>query len=168
MPLLPLWCWQAVPQPRAEFPRPNIYQSLSPNDQALVTRGQILGRHDARASGSPGVLRSKKRQGAMRNGATEPGFTSTLRSAIRLRAMATATRRLRRAVWLWLSVGYGGGVFRTHHGAHLRFMAVPSTIRSTTSFFPPTITYPSKLATFSHGRVVAYPYFVPGSAPQCY
>jgi len=143
---------------------PDIYQSLSPNDQALVSRGQIrTGMSQGAvwlAWGSP----EQKTQGAMRNHATE--------------------------TWIYLDTyaapygygyGYGFGpygygypfgggvsVFRTHHGARFAFFGSPFYDPFYYSYFPPSITYPSKLVTFLNGRVMSYQYLVPGSAPQGY
>ena len=132
---------------------PDLFQSLSPNDQALVSRGQIrVGMPENAvwlAWGSP----DQKAVGAMRGRPTQ--------------------------TWVYMnttSYGYGygygypygypygfgggfgfGGVVRSHHGGRFVFFGDPFYDPFFyPSYFPPTISYPYKTVTFSNGRVMSF------------
>jgi hypothetical protein len=148
---------------------PDIYQSLSPNDQALVTRGQIrTGMSQGAvwlAWGSP----EQKTQGAMRKSPTETWIYLEHYAAPYGSGFGYGYGGYGFGPYGYgYPFGFGGGVFRTHHGARFAFFGSPFYDPFYYSYFPPSITYPSKLATFSNGRVVSYQYLVPGSAPQGY
>jgi hypothetical protein len=148
---------------------PDIYQSLSPNDQALVTRGQIRTGMSQGAVWLAWGAPAQKAQGAMRNRPTETWvYTDTYAAPY----------------GSGFGYGFGGygygypfggypfgggyGVFRTHHGARFAFYGSSFYDPFYYSYFPPSITYPSKVVTFANGHVMSYQYLVAGSAPQGY
>jgi len=138
---------------------PEIYQSLSPRDQALVSQGQIR----------PG----------MSQGAVWLAWGSADRTVVgNMRGRQTET-------WVYISYttapygygygypygpypyygyGFGGGVavVRTHHHGHsFAFFGSPFYDPFYYSYIPPSIPYPSKTVTFSNGRVMSFQYLVP-------
>jgi hypothetical protein len=138
---------------------PEIYQSLSPGDQALVSQGKIR----------PGMS-----QGAVWLAWGSPDRTA----AGNMRGRATET-------WVYVSYttppydyggygypygpypyygfGWGGGAFvRTHHGGRtFVFFGSPFYDPFYYSYIPPSVPYPSKTVTFSNGRVMSFQYLVP-------
>jgi hypothetical protein len=139
---------------------PEIFQSLSPNDQALVSRGQIRSGMSANAVwlawGSP----EQKAVGDMRGRPTE--------------------------TWIYVNYttypyGYGYGypygpyrygygypygfgsiaVVRAHHHRSFVFFGSPFYDPFYYSYIPPSIPYPTKTVTFTNGRVVSFQYLVP-------
>jgi hypothetical protein len=140
---------------------PEIFQSLSPKDQELVSRGQIrIGMpQDAiwLAWGSP----DQKVRGAMRNTETETWVYTTTTSY---------------GYGGYGGYGYGpgfgypygpygfggfgfGGVVRGHHGHRFVFFGDPFYDPFFYSYIP-TVTYPYKTVTFANGRVVSFQYLV--------
>ena len=130
---------------------PDIYQSLSPREQQLVTAGQI----------APGMSRAgvylawgsadQKAVGAMRGQQTE--------------------------TWIYVhytyaypygygygypygGFGFGGGVavVRTHHHGGRAFAFVGNSFYDPFyySYIPPSIPYPYRTVTFANGRVVSF------------
>jgi hypothetical protein len=136
---------------------PEIYQSLSPRDQALVSQGQIRDGMPPNAVylawGSP----DRKIVGNMRGRPTEtwvyvhyttysypypypyygPGYGFGL-----------------------TTVGVAGGHHR-HHGRSFVFFGSPFYDPFFYSYIPPSIPYPYKVVTFSNGRVVSFQFMVP-------
>ena len=135
---------------------PEIFQSLSANDQALVSRGQIRtgmsqdgvwlawGREDQRIAG------------AMRGQSTETWIYTTT------------------AAYPYGGYGYGpygypygpywggfggGAVFRGHGGHRFVFFGSPFYDPFYYSYIP-TYTYPYKVVTFANGRVASFQYLV--------
>jgi hypothetical protein len=140
---------------------PEIYQSLSPRDQALVSQGQIRDGMSPNAVflawGSP----DRKIVGNMRGRPTE--------------------------TWIYVhyttysypypypyygpgyGFGYGFGLTRVgvagrhhhHHGRSFVFFGSPFYDPFFYSYIPPSIPYPYKTVTFASGRVVSFQYMVP-------
>jgi len=142
---------------------PEIYQSLSPKDQELVTHGQIrTGMSESAvwlAWGNP----DQKVQGEMRGRATETWvFTNTEEVPGYAYGPGWGPG------WGygyggpgWGYPGFGGvAVFRTHHG-RFAIYGDPFYDPFYYSWFPPTVTYPTKVATFSGGRLRSFQYLVP-------
>jgi hypothetical protein len=146
---------------------PDIYQSLSPRDQALVSRSEIRTGMSQNAVwlawGSP----EQKTTGAMRGHDTETWIYVWTRSA-----------PYGSAYYPGYGYGYGGygpgfgyggfggvGVLRSH-GRHGRFVVFGDPFYDPFFYDPfPTVTYPYKVVTFSSGRVMSYQYLVPHSGP---
>ena len=141
---------------------PDIFQSLSPNDQALVSRGQIRIGMPANGAwlawGSP----QQKAVGAMRNQQTETWIYTTTTTG---------------PYGYGYGYGYGGygspygpygfgrgfgvgGVVRSHHGRRFVFFGDPFYDPFFYSYIPPTISYPYKTVTLSNGRVLSFQYLV--------
>jgi hypothetical protein len=147
---------------------PDIYQSLSPRDQALVSRSEIRTGMSQNAVwlawGSP----EQKTTGAMRGHDTETWIYVWTRSA-----------PYGSAYYPGYGYGYGGygpgfgyggfggvGVIRSH-GRHGRFAVFGDPFYDPFFYDPfPTVTYPYKVVTFSSGRVMSYQYLVPHSGPS--
>lgn len=138
---------------------PEIYQSLSSRDQQLVSQGQIR-------SGMPqnGVWLAwgnpdQKVQGEIRGRQTET-WVWTATSEVPGYAWGPGYG----PGWGYGPYGYGGfGVvgFHNHHGHRFAFYGDPFFDPFGYSWFPPTITYPTKTVTFSAGRVVSFQRAVP-------
>jgi hypothetical protein len=133
---------------------PDIYQSLSPRDQELVSRGQIrVGMPENAvwlAWGSP----DQKAAGAMRGRSTETWvYTQTSTYPYPYYGYGYGP-----------GFGFGGGfagVFRTHHGGRFVFFGDPFYDPFYYSYIPPSVSYPYKTVTFANGRVVSFQYLVP-------
>jgi hypothetical protein len=140
---------------------PEIYQSLSPRDQALVSQGQLRDGMSPNAVylawGSP----DRKIVGNMRGRATE--------------------------TWIYVhyttysypgpypfygpgyGYGYGFGLTRVgfagrhhrHNGRSFVFFGSPFYDPFFYSYIPPSIPYPYRMVTFANGRVVSFQYMVP-------
>ena len=138
---------------------PEIYQSLSPRDQALVSQGQIRAGMSQNAVwlawGSP----DRKIVGNMRGRPTEtwiyinyttypyygpgpygPGFGYGFG---------------------YTSVGVATGSHHHHGGRTFVFFGSPFYDPFYYSYIPPSIPYPYKTVTFANGRVVSFQYLVP-------
>ena len=139
---------------------PQMYQSLSPRDQALVSRGEI-------------------RSGMSRNGVYLAWGSPEQKAVGNMRGQPTET-------WIYVQVttapygsgyypyyGYGGygrfggrfgggiGVYRTHRHGRFYVLGDPFYDPFYHSYIPPTITIPYKTVTFANGRVMSYQYLVP-------
>jgi hypothetical protein len=137
---------------------PEIYQALSPSDQALVSRRQIRAGMSQNAVWLAWGSADRKIVGNMRGRPTE--------------------------TWIYVNYttypylgpyygpyGYGysfgltsvGFVGRHHHhgGRSFVFFGSPFYDPFFYSYIPPSIPYPYKTVTFSNGRVVSFQYLVP-------
>jgi len=131
---------------------PEIYQSLSPSDQALVSQGKIRAGMSENAVWLAWGAPEQKAVGNMRGRATE--------------------------TWIYVNYttapygygypygpGFGFGsvaVVRTqHHGRSFVFFGDPFFDPFFYSYIPPSIPYPYKTVTFSNGRVMSFQYLVP-------
>jgi hypothetical protein len=135
---------------------PEIYQSLSPRDQAMVSQGQIRAGMSLNAVwlawGSP----DQKIVGNMRGRPTETWI------------YVNYTTYPYPGPYYGPGYGYGlgftsvGFVGRHHHGGRsFVFFGDPFYDPFYYSYIPPSIPYPYKTATFSNGRVVSFQYLVP-------
>lgn len=135
---------------------PEIYNTLSPNDQALVSQAKI-------------------RSGMSQNGVWLAWGAPDQKVAGNMRGRETET---------WVYVGYapapypypyrpyyggfGGpyygfgftGVVRSHHHHRFVFFGDPFYDPFYYSAIPPSIPYPEKTVTFSNGRVVSFQYLM--------
>ena len=139
---------------------PEIYNTLSPNDQALVSRGQIRSGMSMNAVwlawGSP----EQKASGEMRGRATETWVY-----------VQTTTAPYGSAYYPYYGYGgygpgfYGGfgtvGVVRAHGHHRFVFFGDPFYDPFYYSYIPPTVSYPYKTVTFANGRVISFQYLVP-------
>jgi hypothetical protein len=136
---------------------PEIYQSLSPRDQELVSHGQIrVGMTQSAvwlAWGSP----DQKVAGAMRGRSTETWIYTQ-----------TTTYGYGYGYPYYGPYGYGGfggfgfaGVVRRHHHRSFVFFGDPFYDPFYYSYIPPSVSYPYKTVTFSNGRVISFQYLVP-------
>ena len=137
---------------------PEIYQSLSPRDQELVSHGQIrVGMSQSAVWLAWGSL-DQKVVGAMRNRETETWiYTQT-----------TTYGYGYGYGYPYGPYGYGGfggfgfaGVVRSHHHRSFVFFGDPFYDPFYYSYIPPSISYPYKTVTFSNGRVISFQYLVP-------
>ncbi len=136
---------------------PEIFQSLSPRDQELVSRGQIrVGMSQSAvwlAWGSP----DQKAVGAMRGRSTETWvYTQTTTYGYPYGGYGYGP----------YYGGFGGGfgfagVVRTHHHRSFVFFGDPFYDPFYYSYIPPSVSYPYKTVTFSNGRVISFQYLVP-------
>ncbi len=142
---------------------PEIYQSLSPKDQELVTHGQIRSGMSESAVWLAWGNPDQKVQGEMRGRATETWiYTQTQEVPGYAYGPGWGPG------WGygyggpgWGYPGFGGvAVFRTHHG-RFAIYGDPFYDPFYYSWFPPTITFPYKVATFSGGRLRSFQFLVP-------
>ena len=135
---------------------PEIYQSLSQRDQALVSQGKIRpGMSQGAvwlAFGSP----DRTVPGNMHGRATETWIYISY-------ATAPYDYGYPYGPYPYYGFGWGGGAFvRTHHGGRsFVFFGSPFYDPFYYSYIPPSIPYPSKTVTFSNGRVVSFQYLEP-------
>jgi hypothetical protein len=136
---------------------PDIFNSLSPRDQALVRQGQIRSGMSTNAVwlawGSP----EQKTVGEMRGHPSETWIYVENRYA-----------PYGSAYYPYYGYGpgfYGGfggvGVFRTHGRGRFAFFGDPFYDPFYYSYIPPTISIPYKTVTFSSGRVMSFQYLMP-------
>jgi hypothetical protein len=130
---------------------PEIYQRLSANDQALVSRGQIRPGMSQNAVwlawGSP----DRKITGSMRGHLTETWIYITYE---------TAPYPYWGPPWGY-GYGFGPGIafVRTrHHGCAFGFFGDPFYDPFYYAYIPPSIPVPYKTVTFVNGRVVSFQY----------
>ena len=122
---------------------PEIFQTLSPRDQALVSQGQIRPGMSENAVWLAWGSAEQKVVGNMRGRATETWIYITYTTA---------------------PYGYGFGsaaVFRTHHNRSFVFFGDPFYDPFFYSYIPPSIPVPYKTVTFANGRVVSFQYLAP-------
>jgi hypothetical protein len=136
----------------------DMFNSLSPGDQALVREGKIRSGMSMNAVwlawGSP----EQKTSGEMRGRATETWIYVENRYA-----------PYGSAYYPYYGYGpgfYGGfgggvGVIRTHHHGRFVFFGDPFYDPFYYSYIPPTISVPYRTVTFSNGRVMSFQYLVP-------
>lgn len=137
---------------------PEIFNSLSSRDQALVREGKIRAGMSKNAVwlawGSP----EQKAEGNMRGHPTETWIY-----------VQSTTAPYGSAYYPYYGAGpygYGGfgavGVVRRHHGGRaFVFFGDPFYDPFFYSYIPPTISYPYKTVTFENGRVMSFQYLVP-------
>jgi hypothetical protein len=138
---------------------PEIYQTLSPSDQALVSQGQI------RDGMSPSVVwlawgsPDRKIVGNMRGRPTETWIY----------VQYTSYPYPYPYYGPGYGLGYGFGLTRVgyrgrhhHHGGRsFVFFGSPFYDPFFYSYIPPSIPYPYRTVTFANGRVVSFQYLVP-------
>lgn len=138
---------------------PDIYNTLSPNDQGLVRNGQIRSGMSMNAVwlawGSP----EQKTHGEMRGRATETWIYVQTRTA----GYGSYGYPYYGAGPGFYGPGfYGGGgvvsVRRHHHGRSFIFFGDPFYDPFYYSYIPPTISIPYKTVTFVGGRAVSWQY----------
>lgn len=139
----------------------DLYNSLSPNDQALVSQGKIRYNMSMNAVwlawGSP----EQKTTGNMRGRNTETWVYVQSRTA------SPYGYGYPYGPGYGYGYGYGGfgsvGLIATHrhHGRSFVFFGDPFYDPFFYSYIPPTISYPYKTVTFSSGRVMSFQYLVP-------
>jgi hypothetical protein len=138
---------------------PEIFQNLSPNDQALVSRGQIRAGMSENAVwlawGSP----EQKAVGNMRGRPTETwiyvNYTTSPYGYGYPFGYGYPYGPYR------YGYGYGFGniaVVRSHHSRSFVFFGDPFYDPFYYSYIPPSIPYPYKTVTFVNGRVVSFQY----------
>jgi hypothetical protein len=138
---------------------PEIYQTLSPSDQALVSQGQI------RAGMSPSAVwlawgsPDRKIVGNMRGRPTETWIY----------VQYTSYPYPYPYYGPGYGLGYGFGLTRVgfrgrhhHHGGRsFVFFGSPFYDPFFYSYIPPSIPYPYRTVTFANGRIVSFQYLVP-------
>ena len=145
---------------------PEIYQSLSPKDQELVSHGQIRSGMSQSAVWLAWGNPDQKVQGEMRGRATETWvFTNTEEAPGYAFGPGYGYGYGYGPGFGPYGGGYpyfggGGAIYRTHHG-RFAIYGDPFYDPFYYSWFPPTITYPVKVATFSGGRLRSFQYLMP-------
>jgi hypothetical protein len=138
---------------------PEMFNSLSARDQALVRQGQIRSGMSMNAVwlawGSP----SAKTTGEMRGRPTETWIYTTERYAPYGSAYYPYYGY---GPGFYPGFGFGVGVARFHHGRHFVFFGDPFYDPFYYSYIPPTISVPYKTVTFENGRVMSFQYLAPG------
>ena len=141
---------------------PEIFQTLSAQDQALVSQGKIREgmRQDAvwLAWGAP----DQKATGSARGRAVETWIYNEY-------TYANAPYPYPYGPFGYGGYfgggfgGFGGGaiVFRSHHGHRFAILGDPFYDPFLYSYIPPRVAYPAKTVTFSSGRVVSIQILTP-------
>ena len=132
---------------------PDMFNSLSPRDQALVRQGQIRSGMSTNtvwlAWGSP----SAKTVGEMRGHPTETWIYTTYRYASYGSAYYPYYGY---GPGFYPGFGFGVGTARFHHGHRFFFYGDPFYDPFYYSYIPPTIEVPYRVVTFSSGRVISF------------
>lgn len=139
---------------------PEVFQSLSANDQALVSRGQIRTGMSQDAVWLAWGSADQKAVGAMHGRSTETWvYTTTTSYGYGYGGYGPFWGRPY-GPWGWGGFGgFGGGVITGHHGRRFVFFGDPFYDPFFYSYIP-TVIYPYKTVTFSNGRVVSFQYLV--------
>jgi hypothetical protein len=150
---------------------PDIYQSLSPRDQALVSQGQIRTGMSQNAVWLAWGNPEQKTTGAMRGHAAETWIYVWTRSAPYGSAYYPYGYGYGYGGFGpgfgYGYGGFGGGAVIRSHGHHGRFAIYGDPFYDPFFYDPfPTVSYPYKVVTFSNGRVMSYQYLVPNGAPS--
>ena len=148
----------STPQTRISD-HPDIYQSLSPNEQALASQGQIrtgMSRNAVWVAwGSP----DRKIVGNMRGRLSETWIYVNYTTAPYGYGYPYGPYRYGYGFG-FTSVGFVGS--QHHHGGRsFVFFGDPFFDPFYYSYIPPSIPYPTKTVTFANGRVVSFQYLVP-------
>jgi hypothetical protein len=135
---------------------PEVYNTLSQRDQALVTQGKIRSGMSADAVwlawGSP----QRKIAGNMRGKETETWLYTTYETAHGYGYGPYAYPY----GYPYYGYGFGVGVIRHHHHRSFFFYGDPFYDPFFYSYIPPSVEVPYKVATFSRGRVVSFQYLM--------
>ena len=138
---------------------PEIFQSLSANDQALVSRGQIRTGMSQDAAWLAWGTADQRVAGAMRGHQTETWIYTTTAAYPYGDYGYGYPYGAYGPFWGGFG-GFGGvGVFHAHGGRRFAFFGDPFYDPFFYSYIP-TVTYPYKTATFSNGRIVSFQYLV--------
>jgi hypothetical protein len=139
---------------------PEIYQGLSPSDQALVSRGNIRAGMSQNAVwlawGSP----DRKVIGNMRGRSTETWIYVNYETAPYYPYYGPYRAGLGYGLG-FTSVGFVGAHHHHHGGRSFIFFGSPFYDPFFYSYIPPSIPYPYKTVTFANDRVMAFQYLVP-------
>jgi len=137
---------------------PDMFNSLSPRDQALVRQGQIRSGMSGNAVwlawGSP----EQKANGEMRGRPTETWIYVENRYAPYGSAYYPYYGY---GPGFYPGFGFGVGVGRFHHGHRFAYFGDPFYDPFYYSYIPPTISIPYKTVTFVNGRVMSFQYLTP-------
>jgi hypothetical protein len=137
---------------------PEIFNSLSPRDQALVRQGQIRSGMSQNAVWLAWGTPEQKAVGDMRGRPTETWIYITY---------ATAPYGYGHPYGYGYPYGPGFGFGAVgfarihHHGRGFVFFGDPFYDPFYYSYIPPSIPVPYKTVTFSNGRVMSFQYLVP-------
>lgn len=137
---------------------PEIYNNLSPGDQAFVREGRIRSgmRSDAvwLAWGNP----DRKIAGNMRGRETETWVYVQYQTAY---PYGYRYGYPYGPYGFGYGYGFGGGLVRAHHGNRFIFFGDPFYDPFFYSWYiPPSVPVPYKTVTFSNGRVVSFQYLM--------
>ena len=137
---------------------PQLFQSLSPNDQALVSRGQIRTGMSQDAVWLAWGRADERVAGAMRGNQTDTWiYTTTTSYPYGYGGYGPYWGPYGR--WGW-GGGFGSvAVFHSRHGRRFAFFGDPFYDPFFYSYIP-TVTYPYKTVTFVNGRAVSFQYLV--------
>ena len=138
---------------------PDIFNNLSPRDQALVRQGQIRSGMSMNAVWLAWGSANVKTQGEMRGHQTETWIYVVNRYA----PYGSAYYPYYGYGPYW-GAGFGGvGFIRTHHhGRSFVFFGDPFYDPFYYSYIPPTISVPYRTVTFENGRVRSFQYLASG------
>ena len=139
---------------------PDIYHSLSPGDQALVSQGKIRPGMSQGAVWLAWGSQDRTVEGNMRGRQTETWIYVSYATAPYGYGYGYPYGPYPYYGYGY-GFGFGGGVaVRTHHGHSFAFFGSPFYDPFYYSYIPPSIPYPSRTVTFSNGRVVSFQYLV--------
>jgi hypothetical protein len=133
---------------------PEIFQSLSPQDQALISQGKIREGMSQNAVWLAWGTPDQKATGSARGRPVETWIYNEY-------TYASAPYP-----YPYGPYGYGGyfggvGVFHHHHGHRFAMIGDPFYDPFYYSYFPPRVAYPSKTVTFVNSRVVSIQVLTP-------
>jgi len=133
---------------------PEIFQSLSPQDQALVSQGKIREGMSQNAVWLAWGAPDQKATGTARGRAVETWIYNEY-------VYADAPYPYPYGPFGYGGYFGGGVVFHSHHGRRFAIIGDPFYDPFFYSYLPPRIGYPAKTVTFSNGRVVSMQVLTP-------
>jgi hypothetical protein len=141
---------------------PEIYQSLSPTDQGLVSRGEIRFGMSQNAVWMAWGSADQKVVGNMRGKTTETWIYLQGTTSPYYYPYGPYRGGYGYGRYGFGYVGVSAGHFHHHGGRGFLFYGDPFYDPFFYSYIPPTIYYPYKTVTFSNGRVMSFQFLVPG------
>ena len=127
---------------------PEIFQTLSPQDQGLVSQGKIREGMSQNAVWLAWGAPDQKATGSARGRAVETWIYNDY-------TYASAPYPYPYGPYGYGGYFGGGAVFHHHHGHRFAIIGDPFYDPFYYSYFPQQVAYPSKTVTFANGRVVS-------------
>lgn len=139
---------------------PEIFNSLSPSDQALVSRGEIRPRMSQNAVWLAWGAPEEKIPSNMRGRPAETWIYMNYAVAYPYGGFGYPYGGFGYPYGFGFGFGHGAG-FHTYHGHHFAYFGDPFYDPFFYSAIPPRVAYPYRTVTFVNGRVASFQWLIP-------